>query len=176
MRNKYLAACLIHTVSILKHSLQRNPYDFLLKHKKQPQSAFQTSLTLVKCSHHPAYDSILPLCRWRDVAEGSARRHSGPERSAGSWGLQWPSSHGTPLMSSTAAPNMSPHSSTISHIHRQSEWGSSARKHSCSGTAAAGARTLHTYRAKTCLNIQTQPNIHGCKNSLSTYTRLTDVA
>lgn len=76
------------------------------------------------------------VCRWRAAAEGSARRHGGPERSTGSWGLQQPSSPGTSLMSSTTASNMSPRSSTTSHTHRQSKQESSGTykhtPHSCS--------------------------------------------
>ncbi len=92
------------------------------------------------------------VCRWRAAAEGSARRHGGPERSAGSWGLQQQSSPGTPLMSSTTASNMSSRSSTTSHTRRQSKQESrSTYRHTHAAQLQHGAMTWHTQRMAICM-------------------------
>ena len=118
----------------------------------------------MKCTRHPAYDSILPLrcaqafsvmcadegLRLRARPGGAAARRG----ALGAGGCGSRSSPGTPLMSSTTASNMSPRSSTTSHTHTcRTAHTHTHTRHSCS--TELQHYTLREWQYA-CSNIQTQ--------------------
>lgn len=139
---EYLAAAPMLTLTAQK---------LLLNHRNQPESAFQTSVTLVKCSHHGAAVQT-PSVR-RVQMKGCGWR---PDQAA-----QWPREARWELGVAAAkfpwySPNelhcCSQHEPSLLHTHTHTERVREpcTQTHTQPVTAAAGARTSHTHAAETC--------------------------
>ena len=135
----------------------------------QPESALQNKPDAgVKCTRHPAYDSILPLrcaqafsvmCADEGLRLRARPGGAAAQRGAlGAGGCGSRSSPGTPLMSSTTASNMSPRSSTTSHTHTHTL--AEQRTHTHTHTRHSCSTELQHYTLRewqyACSNIQTQ--------------------
>jgi len=146
---------------------------FLCSAAQEPAAALQAG---VKCARRPAYDSVEPPLRRARAfrvmcADEGPRRPRGPARRRPGeecWepGAELPRRR--PLMSSTAAPDMS--SSTTSHTERDAEG-----KHTHTHTHTRLKNVTHTRRGAICMFKHTRPRTNKYTHS-HTHTHLTAVA